>query len=121
MFMFQRAISVTPVRSSTAYIARASSLPTARQLHASPIASKTPTEKVAEVAGKVNKSVGRGLASAIETGEQVTEKTKQTIGATKDRAAGDAKSTAAKLKGTAHELTEKASGLASEAKKKTNE
>lgn len=29
---------------------------------------------------KVNKKVGRGLASAIETGEQVTEKTKQTLG-----------------------------------------
>ena len=29
---------------------------------------------------KVNKSVGKGLASAIETGEQVTEKTKQTLG-----------------------------------------
>ena len=68
---------------------------------------------------QVNKSVGRGLASAIETGEQVTEKTKETfgshtflyecaysaciddpqnIGETKDRATEGAKSGAEKSK-----------------------
>ncbi|KAH9170320.1 hypothetical protein EDB89DRAFT_1326482 [Lactarius sanguifluus] len=77
--MLQRAFTVTPRQASRAYAARAS-LPTVRQLHASPTAFKTATEKAAEVADKVNKSVGRGLASAIETGEQVTEKTKQTLG-----------------------------------------
>ncbi|KAF8261822.1 hypothetical protein EI94DRAFT_1434377, partial [Lactarius quietus] len=51
-----------------------------RKLHASPAAFKSATEKAAEVADKLNKSVGKGLASAIETGEQVTEKTKQTLG-----------------------------------------
>ena len=30
---------------------------------------------------QVNKSLGKGLASAIEKGEQATEKTKETIGA----------------------------------------
>ncbi|KAH9955727.1 hypothetical protein BGW80DRAFT_1159234, partial [Lactifluus volemus] len=69
--MFQRVISGTTMRAAT--IAHASS---ARWLHASPIASKTLTE----TADKINKSVGQGLASAIEAGEQVTEKTKQTFG-----------------------------------------
>jgi hypothetical protein len=64
---------------------------------------------------KVNKSVGRGLASALETGDQVTEKTEQALGkrafvpypgavnecgaltgATKDQAARGVKSTAEK-------------------------
>ncbi|KAI0719133.1 hypothetical protein C8T65DRAFT_569568 [Cerioporus squamosus] len=50
-----------------------------RQFHASPSA-KTITEKVAEVADKVNKKVGKGLASAIEKGEQATEATKENLG-----------------------------------------
>ncbi|KAI0292245.1 hypothetical protein B0F90DRAFT_283385 [Multifurca ochricompacta] len=94
--MFQNAILI-PTRITLAYAARTSLL-TARHLHASPVACKTATEKVTEVADKVNKSVGRGLESAIETGEQVTEKTKQTLGATKDRAADSAKSTMDKTK-----------------------
>ena len=52
MYIFQRAFSVTPRQASRAYAARAS-LPTIRQLHASPIAFKTAKEKVAEVADKV--------------------------------------------------------------------
>jgi len=98
-----RAISVTSTRVGSAYTARTSLHPTNRQLHASLVASKTATEKVSEVADKVcartpfptkgnvctnrdgtglqvYKSVGRGLGSAIETGEQVTEKTKETYG-----------------------------------------
>jgi hypothetical protein len=92
-----RAILATPTQVGGAYTVRASLLLTTRRLHASPIASKTATEKVSEVADKVcaralfptnhdrtgvqvNKSVGKGLASAIETGEQVTEKTKETYG-----------------------------------------
>jgi hypothetical protein len=50
--MFQRAFSVTPRQASRAYAVRAS-LPAVRQLHATPVAFKTTTEKVAEVADKV--------------------------------------------------------------------
>lgn len=67
-----------------------------RSLHSTPVAYKTVTEKVSEVADtvsfpiyipflvhtltsvtKVNKKVGKGLASAIESGQEVTEKTKE--------------------------------------------
>ncbi|KAI0735584.1 hypothetical protein C8Q76DRAFT_287307 [Earliella scabrosa] len=56
-----------------------------RSFHASPRA-QTVTEKVAEVADKVNKSVGKGLASAIEKGEKATEVTKDNLGMAKDKA-----------------------------------
>jgi len=102
-----RAISVTPTRVGGAYTVRTSLLLTTRRLHASPITSKTATEKVSEVADKVNKSVGRGLASAIETGEQVTEKTKETYGVAKDSTKSAAKK------------TKEASETASEEKKTT--
>jgi len=52
-----------------------------RAFHATPLAAKTITEKAAETADKVNKSVGKGLASAIEKGEEVTQSTKETLGA----------------------------------------
>ena len=52
MYTFQRAFSVTPRQASRAYAARAS-LPNLRQLHASPAALKSATEKAAEVADKV--------------------------------------------------------------------
>ncbi|KAG5729785.1 hypothetical protein E4T56_gene977 [Termitomyces sp. T112] len=42
--------------------------------------AKTVTEKVSEVADKVNKEVGKRLASAIEKGEKVTQSTKETLG-----------------------------------------
>ncbi|RDX56303.1 hypothetical protein OH76DRAFT_1468631 [Lentinus brumalis] len=59
-----------------------------RQFHASPLArDKTVTEKVAEVADKVNKKVGQGLASVIEKGEKATEATKENLGVAKDKAA----------------------------------
>jgi len=58
----------------------------ARQLHSSPVAEKTVTEKVTEVADKVNKSVGKGLASAIDTGEKVVGSTKHTFGSAKRKA-----------------------------------
>lgn len=87
--MLRAAISNT---SRTAFVARS------HAFHTTPVAAKTVTEKVTEVADKVcveakqqvlehlpriqvNKSVGRGLASAIDKGEKVTEATKETIGA----------------------------------------
>ena len=53
---------------------------TSRAFHTSPIAAKTVTERVKEVADNVNIKVGKTLASGIEKGEQVAEKTKQTVG-----------------------------------------
>lgn len=67
-----------------------------RSIHATPTAS-TVTEKVSEMADKVritarpsllkliffqkvNKKVGQGLASAIETGEKAAGKTKEAVG-----------------------------------------
>lgn len=67
-----------------------------RAFHISPIATKSATERVKEVAsdvrveviphrtltelGQVNIMVGKKLASAIEKGEEATEATKETLG-----------------------------------------
>lgn len=71
-----------------------------RAFHASPVAAKTATEKVKEVAdqvlsiallltwigylsiwwNQVNKTLGQKLAAGIEKGEELTEKTKETVG-----------------------------------------
>lgn len=67
-----------------------------RALHASPTSFKTVKETVAEVADsvrvahrcsisyssvlQVNKKVGKGLASALETGQKAAETTKETVG-----------------------------------------
>ena len=79
---------------STAPAVRAST----RAFHISPIASKSATEKVKEVASdvcaglvarrfrpltpflQVNIKVGQKLASAIEKGEEATQATKETLG-----------------------------------------
>lgn len=90
--MFRTAFTSTNIRVALLSSSR-------RAVHSSPVAGKTTKEKVVEVADKVrslayiivigfhnagssqvNKSVGRGLASAIETGEHVTEVTKETLG-----------------------------------------
>ncbi|KAH9927479.1 uncharacterized protein BXZ73DRAFT_102612 [Epithele typhae] len=57
-----------------------------RTIHTSPVSRKSVTEKVADVADKVNKKVGQGLASAIEKGEDVSAKTKETMGTAKEKA-----------------------------------
>jgi Skp family chaperone for outer membrane proteins len=58
-----------------------------RLIHSTPAAYKTVTEKVTEVADKVNKSVGKGLADAIDKGEKATHAAKDTIqSVTKDTA-----------------------------------
>ncbi|EPQ61025.1 hypothetical protein GLOTRDRAFT_109267 [Gloeophyllum trabeum ATCC 11539] len=74
--MFRNAISQT----SRATLAGS------RQLHSSPVAYKSVTEKVKEVGDKVNKSLGKGLAGAIEKGEKATEATKETLGTTAEQA-----------------------------------
>ncbi|KAL6300276.1 hypothetical protein BKA93DRAFT_740836 [Sparassis latifolia] len=74
------------IRTALASTCRAAVITPARTFHSSPAAQKTVTEKVGEVAEKVNKTVGRGLASAIEKGEKATEATKHTFGSTKQKA-----------------------------------
>lgn len=51
-----------------------------RHFTISHVRQKTVTEKVGEMAQNLNKKVGQGLASAIETGEKATEKTKDVMG-----------------------------------------
>ncbi|RDB29636.1 hypothetical protein Hypma_015134 [Hypsizygus marmoreus] len=104
----------------------------ARTFHASPAAAKTVTEKVSEVADKVNKNVGKGLASAIETGEKATQTTKEALGSaseqTKEKAehassvAEKATQTTKEALGSASEQTkEKAEHASNVAGQKTNE
>ncbi|KAF8221778.1 hypothetical protein L208DRAFT_1414530 [Tricholoma matsutake] len=59
------------------YALRTSFAPS-RALHSTPVSLKSMTEKVSEVADKVNKKVGEGLASAIDAGEKATKATKAT-------------------------------------------
>ncbi|KAK7064613.1 F1 atpase assembly protein 11 [Favolaschia claudopus] len=69
--MFRSTIARTNVsRSAAAY---------ARSFHASYPASKTIKENVADAADTVNKKLGRGLASAIETGQDAAAATKETL------------------------------------------
>jgi len=91
------------------YISR--SLVAGRQLHSSPVARKTVTEKVSEVADKVNKSVGKGLAGAIDTGEKAVDSTKDTLGSTKRKASSasqDAQGMAQEKMNQASESTKQA-------------
>ena len=72
---------------------------TSRHIHATPWTSESVKEKISSVSDKVgyvsqardfkcipefseqvNKKVGQGLASAIETSEKAMEKTKETLG-----------------------------------------
>ncbi|KAG1769594.1 hypothetical protein EDD22DRAFT_868379, partial [Suillus occidentalis] len=89
--------------------ARVCTVSYSRSIHATPAAS-TVTGKVSEMADKVNKKVGQGLASAIETGEKAAGKTKETLGST----TASAKQKTEGAKKTAHKTTE-------EAKQKVNQ
>ncbi|KAF8898339.1 hypothetical protein BD779DRAFT_1483413, partial [Infundibulicybe gibba] len=99
--------------SSTRVSALRTSASASRSLHSTPVAAKTVTEKVSEVAENVNKSVGRGLASAIETGEKATENTKETLGS----AAQQTKDKADHASNVAGQKTNQAAAGAHEAKK----
>ncbi|KAI0041027.1 hypothetical protein FA95DRAFT_1565808 [Auriscalpium vulgare] len=111
--MFNRALLSTRTQLSRAAATR--------NLHATPVPLKSATEKVSEVADKLNKSFGKGLASAIETGEEATGKTKEVLGAKKDEAADAAGTAKAKAQDTAQTAQTKASETASEASQKKNE
>ena len=77
--MFRTALVSTSL--SRTALAAASTSSSRATFHTSPIAAKGMTDTVKDVADKVNKKVGKALASGIEKGEQATEATKQTVGA----------------------------------------
>ncbi|KAJ2933564.1 hypothetical protein H1R20_g3497, partial [Candolleomyces eurysporus] len=66
-----------------------------RQLHQTPIAAKSVKETVGDVAHDVNIKVGRGLASAIEKGEEVAQATKETLGSATEKTKEEANQAAA--------------------------
>jgi len=79
-----------------------------RTLHSTPVAYKTVTEKAKEMADTVNKKVGQGLASAIDSGENVAQATKETVGS----ASQTAKEKTQEGASMAKEKTEEVSGMA---------
>ncbi|KAG2345319.1 hypothetical protein BDR05DRAFT_880646 [Suillus weaverae] len=96
-----------------------------RSIHATPAAS-TVTEKVSEMANKVNKKVGQGLASAIETGEKAAGKTKEALGKSMFNGAESVyNDPVGSTRGSAEQKTEDAkqttSKLTEQAKKKVNQ
>lgn len=68
------------LRTSFTSISR-SAISSRRCLHSTPVVAKTVTETVSEVADKVNKSLGRGLAGALDKSEDATKAAKEKIGA----------------------------------------
>ncbi|KIJ38495.1 hypothetical protein M422DRAFT_50025 [Sphaerobolus stellatus SS14] len=84
------------------------------------VANKSVTEKVSEVASDLNKKVGQGLASAIESGEKTTEKAKKVAGDSAEKAknvAGDsAKSTRDTMDKTSTIASQKVNKASAEAK-----
>ncbi|KZP15253.1 hypothetical protein FIBSPDRAFT_833234 [Athelia psychrophila] len=103
----------------TAFISARSAGLRTRSLHSSPVAYKTVTEKVSEVADNVNKKVGKGLASAIETGEKAAHVTKEKAAHASNVAgakAGEAKEKAAEASEVAGQKTNQAAAGAREAK-----
>ncbi|ESK95539.1 f1 atpase assembly protein 11 [Moniliophthora roreri MCA 2997] len=84
----------------------------ARALHSTPVAAKTVTEKVSEVADTVNKKVGKGLASAIDKGEHAANATKETLSST----TGQAKQKGSEASTVASQKANQAAAGAREAK-----
>ncbi|EKM60711.1 uncharacterized protein PHACADRAFT_83001 [Phanerochaete carnosa HHB-10118-sp] len=66
-------------RAALASSSRATLASSFRTFHTTPFAAESVTDKAKKVAHDVNIKVGKKLAGAIETGEQVTEATKETI------------------------------------------
>ncbi|KZT23804.1 hypothetical protein NEOLEDRAFT_1068857, partial [Neolentinus lepideus HHB14362 ss-1] len=93
----------------------------ARSLHTTPVARKTVTEKVKDVGDKVNKTVGRTLAGAIEKGEQATETTKQTLGNIPCTKTEQAKEKAGEASTVAGQKANETAAKAREGKEETKE
>ncbi|KAI1797501.1 hypothetical protein LXA43DRAFT_250713 [Ganoderma leucocontextum] len=94
------------LRTALTTSARSAIASSSRTFHASAISQKSATEKVAEVADKLNKSVGKGLADAIEKGEKATEVTKETLGVGKKKAAETSEAARQKANQAAAEVKE---------------
>ncbi|KAH7916499.1 hypothetical protein BJ138DRAFT_1097173 [Hygrophoropsis aurantiaca] len=98
-----------------------------RSIHFSPVAAKSVTEKVSEVADAVNKKVGKGLASAIETGEKVTSTAEEKLGkscsqgSTKEEAKKSTDSLKNQVGSTAESAKRTAQETAEQAKQKANQ
>jgi len=102
---------------STARSSYSSVFKSSRSIHSTPVAFKTVPEKVAEVADTVNKKVGKGLASAIETGEKAAHSTKETLGAAKKKAGDAPKAAGQKANQAAEGAQEAKEDFMKEAKK----
>lgn len=108
-----------------------------RCLHSTPVAAKTVTEKVSEVADNINKSLGKGLAGAIDKGENATEVAKDTLGlcslvelysqltslpgSVKEKGAEHEETATEKARELGGQASEKASEVSSKAGDKTSE
>jgi len=92
-----------------------------RSLHSSPAVAKTVTEKVSEVADKVNKGLGKGLADAIDKGESVTKATKESLGAANDIQSEASESAKQKMDDVSSQAGQKANQAASGVKKTKDE
>jgi len=57
-----------------------------RAFHATPAASKSAVDQVKDAAKTVNKKVGEALAAGIDKGEEATEKTKEAVGSSAEKA-----------------------------------
>jgi len=87
----------------------------------SAVRNKSVTEKVSEVADKVNKDVGKTLAGAIEKGEKAVESTKESIGMASKEAQVKSGEAANVARGASVEAKQKTNQLGAEAKGKVNE
>ncbi|KAJ2919317.1 hypothetical protein MD484_g1091, partial [Candolleomyces efflorescens] len=75
-----RTAATTTIRANSAVLFGAR-----RQIHQTPIATKNVKEAVGDAAHEVNIKIGRGLASAIEKGEEVAQATKETFGSATEK------------------------------------
>ncbi|KAF8320030.1 hypothetical protein DL93DRAFT_1923051 [Clavulina sp. PMI_390] len=95
-------------------IAARASIVTARPISSSSVRSKTVTESAKDTLNSVNMKVGKGLASAIETGEDLTKKTK-------DAVAGGTEEAKAKAEQGATTASQKGNQAAADARQKKDE
>jgi len=87
----------------------------------SAVRNKTVTEKVSEVADKVNKDVGKTLAGAIDKGEKAVESTKESLGMASKEAKAKTDEAANVARGASAEAKQKTNQFGAEAKGKVNE
>ncbi|CCA74120.1 hypothetical protein PIIN_08074 [Serendipita indica DSM 11827] len=92
-----------------------------RTMYSSPVSHKTATEKVKEVADNVNRKVGQGLASAIETGEHAAESVKNATGMSSGEAKRAVNEKATEAKQTVNQKTAEAKDTLNEKSQQAKE